>query len=61
MEIKAVTVSQEISVFTRDGVKQVWPDSIGLPCATHVGKKFDDGSIGKKTRVKDNVKNATTS
>ena len=41
--IFAVTVSQDIHVFTRHGVKEVWPDVIGLPCAIHIGRKVDDG------------------
>ena len=43
VEIKASIVSQDMPVFTRDGVEEVWPDSIGLPCSTHFGRKFDDG------------------
>ena len=57
VEIIAMTVSQDMSVFTRDGVKEAWPDSLDLPCSTCVGRKFDDGSVGKKIRNKNNVKN----
>ena len=38
--IIAFAVSQDMSVFTRDSVKEVCPGRIGLPCAIHVGKKI---------------------
>ena len=57
IEIIAITASQDMSVLARDGTKEAWPDSIGLPSSMRTCRKFDDGSVGKKIRNKDDVKN----
>ena len=51
--IIAKLVIQDMLVFARDGVEQVWSESLGLPFSMHIGRKFDDGLVGKKNRIKE--------
>ena len=43
-----------MSVFNKDTVEQVYSNSLGFSYSVHMCRKFDDGSVGKRVRIKEN-------
>ena len=54
VDIIVKSVNQDMSVFARDGVEQVWSDSLGLPCSMHISRNLDYRPEGKRIRMKEN-------